>query len=1620
MIEDSKKDNNPKNDLDGSDYTSDPFVLVEYYDVKAGEYGMSVYKIDKKDDSPELGYAKVQATIAKDAELKFTTATKHPFRDGEPVELQSIEGNLTGVSAGTTYYLRRTSDTEFSLAANPTGPAIQGQAKLATSVTVLRLFPYDFHYSMRAGDTVEPPYPLGTVIGLQACHDTSGIQGAAAGVKPAPPYWEDHLKRPWAVSAGEFPVYFYYPLRSDFWFNYGSGAAANTIQATKDGTAIDDATCIRFLPADYTDELKSVDDNKTPPQEVLYTSVWPDQLPILKVGETLTFAGGEYRSDHPEAPGLPGVVGWASGNVVFDSLNPTMSNTKAFSQYGARLVSPLEERRVNLQHDVGLSDAEIQTFREKIAPATGIVEVDGVMWRFAKLPASLKKRVFFDPLNNEIGIQGYLNDKAIGDSTLTQSPPPVYVLEPNILTPSEQDKLKSFKADKAEQSAISVLFPKWNAIVDKLYAETRNPHQLHDPAATAPDASGYYVGLEFDAQRDSNGNPYHVTSQGEWMPGSAKPENAAKLKELQKNAPDGFHPMAHPNEMLPRKDTAQPLNALGPGLALVPSPHLLEPDSSKIWTELKQDPSKPMYVTLVENNDPEVGGPVTMHIVKILKKHRYRGAIKTILAKNVFAEKITLRHSGDFGANADDIVYQWFYRGEDGTSVPVPEPDTNPISWTPFAVPAPVLPNTISGQGVYQIDVEGDPLVVLRDNVFFVRYRHKDDTPSAPDKWSGAPSYDPQADAGEKAKYNTEWFRDGRPAAKIAKTGDGEWLPERDGTTGLVVKTHQGEWAGAGNSPSVDLVYRPQLAMGWIKRVLDRVNLYEARFADFRDTEAPADYISMIQEAGPRYEGPVALNADKNVVENVGLIQLYQTVLERGKALSIKNPQFTADKAVFDALQLAATRLQDLHMLLGNEAYADAQDPTIGFGSEDAAYGSAASSVWTFMNETASPLDEELALLRGVRDSFGRPVFNRLFWNFMKGRGEMAYATNYNLSDENDDGFVNETDAMLRYPQGHGDAWGHYSVGLKMHYDLLQNEKYKWQPRSELYNLLDVVIPVDFLDERKFAAAAATRAKAGSQIVDLTYRNSYLEDPTADWPGYNSPRKEFHFALPPNKPTPSLGNIDPDWSVVGWSRRAGQGAYFDWITANSMIPAHDEKHTVFEDANGNGEWDEDEAVHTKPGESLQRVDRFSVTAISQIPAEFAKLQCVLQDTNAGLNPLGLDNNVMPFDIDPLAFAGAPGIPGITYFQQIYARAVDATKNAADVFDQATKRKNNLRSQQDAADAFHAEVISANHDLEQQLIAIFGTPYEGMIGPGKLYPPGYEGPDLFLYMYVDVNDLNNRTVPGGPDKQMFEAVMKAFTTEVSGYKAEFHDVFQTYYMKALPNNTPNALGFGDDFQKKGGADVMNADLITGSPILDLDLPTMASGYAFQAPEHWGQRAVTGRLQSLISDLLQSQADLANSLGNYDTLVRGIQETVQNIEDQHKGAKSNLFHTKQGVINADVTGTLALTLRKTAAWMKFVKGQLDEARKWVVDKTPEEMIAGFSTGGDMAKAIKIPIGVGFVAGDTPIKAGMLGNETSSGCRRSRSGSVRPQDQFRTQSARTELQHAGFIVGVAAHAP
>ncbi len=346
----------------------------------------------------------------------------------------------------------------------------------------------------------------------------------------------------------------------------------------------------------------------------------------------------------------------------------------------------------------------------------------------------------------------------------------------------------------------------------------------------------------------------------------------------------------------------------------------------------------------------------------------------------------------------------------------------------------------------------------------------------------------------------------------------------------------------------------PTLAEGWVQRVLDNVTPFTQRMQDMYDNPSETA-VSMIQQAGGPYEGDVALNQDN--LTSVGLIQLYQTVLNKAESMSLTLG--IDNTAANQQLLLAASRLNDLYMLLGNEAYADALDPTIGFGSDfyngdgftmgNVDYGALSSSLFCFDNLMPNLRDEELALLRGRSDSLApaltlSPTYNRLYWNFTKGvtAGEVAYAVNYQITG--DDVTIDRPQAATLYPQGHGDAWGHYLSALNGYYRLLRNPHFSWgTPSISPLMVGDAVVDADYFDEAKFAESAAAMARTGADIVKRTSEKAYVENGGAALAGYVD------------------GNTNRAFGYGEWGSRAGLAALYNWAAANSLLPPEDDPRT---------------------------------------------------------------------------------------------------------------------------------------------------------------------------------------------------------------------------------------------------------------------------------------------------------------------------------------------------------------------------------------------------------------------------------------------------------------------------
>ncbi|MBP9143728.1 MAG: hypothetical protein KBI44_04515 [Thermoanaerobaculia bacterium] len=1161
------------------------------------------------------------------------------------------------------------------------------------------------------------------------------------------------------------------------------------------------------------------------PVDVTYNIVWPTNAPVLLVGETLL---GSKR-------GLPEIAAQAAVEIVFDEKQQrTLDNleydpTKSL----VRLIDPLEQRFVYL-------NAIPDSVATDIDPATGKLIPYANSEGTIQLPATIVDRISYDPLNRKLIFEGILDESGAGD--------PFLLL--NVLTETERQRLKQIDGgDGTEQAdydngcdALSVNCT-WDQAIESLYRLSRNPKRLDF------DLDEERCHLELEIDPTTSLPVFRLVCAFER---DGEPDNGLLLG-LQDEDDDGV---------------PEPLQVVGFTPALTAG--------------FAQGTG---YVTLAFNNDITLSPlPVSLNVIRVecLQippdiESTYQGQINVLPPANLFAESLTLRHSGDFAGNVDGIEFEWFIHPDEGglPPSPLPDPDNGQLhGWLQFTS----IPNPV---GAIDITIEGANIQTLSDNWIVARYRY----------------VEPPMDAGPDLIDGT---------SDDAALCGGTW------------SVFAGQPGGTALDP------RAQLAEGWIKRVVRALNPFEARVQDFHAAETNT-YSSMLYQLGERYEGDIAFNPDAGNLNSIGLIEAYTTVLNRGKNLSIDGTPPIDYAPANQALLLVAARIADFYTLLGNEAYADAQDPMIGFGTGSGIYGTLAPTIFAFQNQLDSLLAEELALLRG-RDNTNtntsaRPVYNRLYWNFTSGDGEFAYALAYNITDQDLDGNLNEFDARILYPQGHGDAWGHYLTAMTTYYGLLRHPFYTWLPRPEAVSVAGVPIQVDFLDERKFARAAAMKARAGAEIVNLTYRSSYVEDPAGQWQGYK--------------------DTDPDraWGLSEWSKRAGQGAYFDWVVGNAILPAEDP-----------------DPAHV----GIQKVDRKTVKELAEILTQAQSIQLKVDEADRGLNPLGLAKGVVPFDIDPTFLDVGSNVQGQTHFEQVFKRAEKAFGNAVSTFNHANLLTELIRRTQDSSDSIYSNNYDQEIDYKNRLIEIYGYPYDADIGPGGTYPTNYDGPDIYHYMYVDQSDL---TGSPGAEAQVFTVAFPSLPAGIGFFDFDPSDEDEEAECTFAVDSDDCSLA-------SEPATTMNVSFSYAVPNRSnatAGAPDVADSFFLVKPPDWGssQRRAPGNLQGKLSDLLLAMNSYQQAIGEYDNLIADIQDAIDLLETQYdvKAEEINIKNGARGELQA--LTALVETFKSANIVLRRIADTTEKAFKTSSKCIPDSFVAGLAAGGDIFSGADCAIaGVGGV--------------------------------------------------------
>ena len=695
----------------------------------------------------------------------------------------------------------------------------------------------------------------------------------------------------------------------------------------------------------------------------------------------------------------------------------------------------------------------------------------------------------------------------------------------------------------------------------------------------------------------------------------------------------------------------------------------------------------------------------------------------------------------------------------------------------------------------------------------------------------------------------------------------------------------------------------PQLAEGWIKRVLGGINPFNQRVNDLFNNAAVTTG-SILTSAGHRWEGDVALNLDS--INNFGLIEIYETVLRRGRSISIESGYNYGPAN--DALLLAAGYLNDLYMMEGNEAWADAANPTIGIGTANNTYGNIATALFAFKGEVASLLEEELALLRG-RDDFLQPgvaiapVYNRLVWNYTRGidAGEVIYALNYNITDQNADGVVNATDAAILYPQGHGDAYGHYLTALKGYYSLLLNNNFDWVPRIEAVTVLGVPVSVDYQDERKFAAAAAALGRAGRQAFDLTWRKDYQPGHDSGWAQFSATRVNSQRTFT-NQVAAAIHPVRY-WGLDHWATRTGQGDYLNWVVGSAILPAVDPDPTH---------------------EGIQKIDRTTVPELAELAALGSDLQTALDNAEGGLTPLGLPQGSVALDINPNVVVGSDNG---THFEQIYGRAKVALNNAVAAFDDAKDVTRLMRSEQDSLVGVQAAAAQQELAYNNALIELYGTPYSDDIGPGKTWKQGYTGPDLIHYTYIEIPESDF----GGN----WDSSGTFITNRI--------DIQQLpdYWTKGTPATDFNFYVPPSDPSYSNGTHYVEF---------------VINPHNFnQKPPTWtGRRVSPGQIQQAISGVVRAHATLVQALddaqGDSIAFARDValfKSTVQTAQDIRKLQRDMLI-AEQVVQSAEFAN------EEFGVFNEFLDTLEAKITEGSIDALPKSLIAGVAAGGDLTSA------------------------------------------------------------------
>jgi hypothetical protein len=345
-----------------------------------------------------------------------------------------------------------------------------------------------------------------------------------------------------------------------------------------------------------------------------------------------------------------------------------------------------------------------------------------------------------------------------------------------------------------------------------------------------------------------------------------------------------------------------------------------------------------------------------------------------------------------------------------------------------------------------------------------------------------------------------------------------------------------------------------------------------------------------------------------------------------------------------------------------------------------------------------------------------------------------------------------------------------------------------------------------------------------------------------------------------------------------------------------------------------------DASAATPGATPEDIDLIersgAIDDISGIAAGLHEIQVAMDEANGGANPLGFDSDAIAMDLDPTAMQQGQG-----HFTQIYNRAVSAASNTLATLQFAAKVGNKLRYLQNDTDSLAVEAYRQDLDYRNQLIDIFGTPYDGTIGFGKPFPEGYAGPDSQLFAYLDETTIDQFIPPSDQNAPATMVTFNSTLTKAANLADNYHftslwaNVFGNLVQNlgttlgnliTVPTHVATVVGATSSTTQQqvvstfqfgvGGqqlSEAFGALLNThtyedfSSSVGSLQIPVrQKSPFAFQAPPEWGQRTSYGKIQTILENELKERIALDAAIKNYQAFLQTFEVSTSQIDNEMK--------------------------------------------------------------------------------------------------------------------------------------